>query len=126
MPNPLDADPECAQLAKLIIRQSQEDDLFGFTKRQVRSIKRTEKGQRIWKSLSQTCFIEIPGKGRKFDFSAFCRELCQPEFTATRRCFRVAKESFASHDPREVCFVQVWDLCKRVEHVWTDLHSLAN
>jgi hypothetical protein len=24
-----------------------------------------------------------------------------------------------------VCAVQVWDLCKRVEHRWTDLHHLA-
>ena len=125
MPNPLDADPECSQFAKLMLRQAQEEN-FGFTREQVRSINRTEKGQRIWRSLTEKCFPEISGgKGRRFDFSTFCRELCEPEFSATRRCFKVAKEQFASSDPREVCFVQVWDLCKRVEHVWTDLHSLA-
>ena len=124
MANPLEVDPECAQFAKLIIRQSQETEgvAFGFNKGQVRRLTSTEKGLRLWNVLTKDCFREVPGKGRRFDFSVFCRELCEPEFEDTRRCFKAAKQQYPNHDPREVCFRQVWDLCKRVEHVWTDIN----
>ena len=124
MKNPLEADPECAQFAKLMLKQAQQED-FGFTRNQVRNIENSDRGQKIWKSLKDNCFKEFPGKGKKFDFSLFCKELCESEFSDTRRCFRVAKLEYPNLDPREVCFVQVWDLCKRVEHVWADIHSLA-
>jgi hypothetical protein len=108
MKNPLDADPECAQFAKLMLRQSAEDS-FGFNRQQVRKLTSTERGKLMWDSLMKSY------RGKKFDFSMFCRELCDPEFNTVRRCFRQA------HDPREVCFREVWDLCKKVEHVWTDI-----
>jgi len=124
MKNPLEVDPECAQFAKLMLKQAQADN-FGFTRTQVRKLESSERGSKIWKTLNENCFKEFPGKGRRFDFSLFCKELCSEEFSATRRCFRVAKEDYPHLDPREVCAVQVWDLCKRVEHRWTDLHHLA-
>ena len=124
MKNPLEADPECAQFAKLILKQAQQED-FGFSRTQVRRIQGTDRGRKVWKTLTESCFKDFPGRGRKFDFSLFCKELCNPEFADTRRCFRIAKEEYSHLDPREVCFVQIWDLCKRVEHVWSDLHALA-
>jgi hypothetical protein len=124
MKNPLDVDPECSQFAKLLLKQSEVNN-FGFSNRQIGRINRTEKGAKLWKTLTETCFRDFPGKGRRFDFSLFCRELCDPEFSDTRRCFKVAKEQYPHLDSRKVCFVQVWDLCKRIEHVWTNVHVLA-
>jgi hypothetical protein len=118
--SPLEADPECAQFAKLIMRQSSQEN-FGFTHKQVRSILQTDKGRKLWNALNSKCLRDV----KKFDFSMFCRELCEPEFGDTRRCFKFAKERYPGHDPKEVCFLQVWELCKRIEHVWTDLHTLA-
>ena len=120
MKNPLEADPECAQFARLILKQAQQED-FGFTRTQVWNITSSERGQKLWTTLNSNC----SGKGKKFDFSLFCKEMCTDEFSDTRKCFRVAKEQYPHLDPREVCFVQVWDLCKRVEHVWTNIHTLA-
>ena len=120
MTNPLDADPECAQFAKLILKQAQQED-FGFTRTQVRNINASERGRKIWNTLRESC----NAKSKKFDLSMFCKEMCNHEFSDTRKCFQTAKSQYPHLDPREVCFDQVWDLCKRVEHVWTDIHTLA-
>ena len=121
--NPLQADPECAQFAQLLMKQSQEEN-FGFTKRQVRNITASDRGRSLWKTVNENCFTVKAGK-RKFDFGLLCRELCQPEFSSVRKCFKMAKNDYPDHDPREVCMREVWDPCKQIEFTWTDLTMRA-
>lgn len=113
--NPLSVDPECQQFASLIIKQSQEAN-FGFSKTQVRNIRSTPRGDRLWCTLLDCC------KGKsKLDFSQFCRQFCSGDFSRVRSCFKNAKLAHPADDPREHCFREVWDLCKQVEFTWTDL-----
>lgn len=127
MSNPLEADPECMQLAQLIIKQSSNEgqgrQIFGFTKKQVRNLTCSQTGQAIWNSLNE-CFVP-KGKLRKkvFDFSLFCRKFCEPELNLVRQCFKNARSDHPSHDPREICFPEVFNLCKKIECTWTDLTS---
>ena len=122
--NPLEADPECAQFAQLLMKQGQQNQL-GFTNRQVRKIQATYPGKRIWKALNDKCFV-IKGGKRRFDVSSFCREITKPEFMATRQCFIDAKAQYPGCDPREVCFGDIWRLCKRMEATWTEISLLAS
>ena len=122
--NPLEVDPECANFAKLIARQAGEVD-FGFSKRQVRNLVSTPRGKEIWSRLNENCIKMNLGK-RRFDFRQFCNDMCQPEFGLVRRCAATAKQQFPHNDAREVCYREIWDLCKRIEFVWTDLTLLAD
>lgn len=120
--NPLEADPECAQFAQLLMKQGQQNQ-FGFTNRQVRKIQSTSAGDRIWKTLNDKCFVTKGGK-RRFDISSFSREFTKPEFMATRQCFIDAKAKYPGYDPRVVCFGDIWRLCKRMEATWTEISLL--
>jgi hypothetical protein len=120
MNNPLAVDPECAQLASLIIKQAAMDN-FGFSKKQTRTLQSTDRGRELWNLLNQA-----KSSTSKFDFSRFCREACSQEYGATRRCFKAARSQYPHDDPRQVCFGQILDLCKRVEFVWTDTVFKAN
>ena len=114
--NPLSGDPECAQFASLIIRQAQEEN-FGFSKRQIRNLTSTSQGQVLWNTLN-SCF---KNPRRKFDFGQFCRDLCSPQFNGLKQCFKTAKIEFPEYDPRQICYREVWDMCKQIEYTWTDL-----
>ena len=117
---PLEADPECMQLAQLIIKQAANDS-FGFNRRQIRQLNSSQRGQLLWGVLNKA--LSLRSNKKFFDFSLFCRELCQPEFQHVRQCFKNAKSDFPSYDPREICFREVWDLCKKIEYTWTDIVS---
>lgn len=112
--NPLSGDPECLKFVSLMIKQCAEDD-FGFTKQQIRKIHSTPRGADLWRNITEDCVV-----GGKFDFSSFARKLCNREFEQVRACF---KSSPKGADPREVCRLEVFDLCKLIEYTWTDLAS---
>lgn len=117
--NPLSVDPECQQFVSLLIKQSAEDN-FGFSQRQVRNIQSSVEGFSLWQKVSES------STNGRFDFSVFSRQLCNPEFEKVRGCFKSAKITYPGVDARSVCYREVWDLCKRIEYVWTDLsrHSM--
>jgi len=121
--NPLSADPECAQLAALIVKQCSMDENFGFSKVQARRLQRTERGKDLWDRLVQSRATE--GR-KKFDFTKFCKEACSDEFVTARTCFKTAKAEYPSVDARELCYWEVADLCKRIEFTWTDIVTRAN
>ena len=115
MNNPLSVDPECAQLATLIIRQASMDN-FGFSKKQIRNLKSTHRGRELFSLLDSS-----KSGSSKFDFSKFCREACSREHRDARKCFKHARAQYPDEDPRQLCFGQILDLCKRIEFVWTDI-----
>ena len=121
--NPLSADPECAQLAAMIVQQCSMDDNFGFTKSQVRRLRESQRGKDLWERLERSKTSE--GR-KKFDLSKFCKETCSDEFSTARSCFKNARSEYPSVDPRELCFWEVADLCKRIEFTWTDIVTRAN
>ncbi len=118
--NPLSADPECAQFASLIVKQCNSDSNCGFTNAQIRRLKISSRGKDLWDQLGRS------RDGKKFDLTRFCKEACNEEFTQARTCFKAAKSDYPSTDPRQVCFWEVADLCKRIEFTWTDIVSRAN
>ena len=121
--NPLSADPDCAQLAALIVKQCSVDENFGFSSSQVRKLRQTQRGENLWELLMRSRGTE--GR-KKFDLTRFCKEACSVEFITARNCFKVAKADYPSLDARELCFWEVADLCKRIEFTWTDIVSRAN
>ena len=126
MSNPLSADPECAQLATLIIKQAGLENC-GFSKRHIRNLRSTPRGTELWNTLAAARGgVESVALKGKFDFSKFCREAVGPEFMATRACFKSAKAEYPSEDPRELCFGEILDLCKKIEFTWTDTVFRAN
>jgi hypothetical protein len=116
--NPLAVDPECLQFATRVLKQARADPSMGFSKSQVRKINSTPQGRRLWGEVSTKCTI-----GDKFDFSAFCRQLCRPESDSLKKCVKRAKIYHSEYDPAEVCYGDVFSLCKRAEFVWTNLVS---
>jgi len=123
MNNPLSIDPECAQLATLIIKQSSQGKNFGFSNRQLKNLKSTDRGRELWGFFNQS---NRRGDSSKFDFSQFCRDACGVEYGAARKCFKASRNQYPDEDPRQVCFGEILDLCKRIEFVWTDVGFRAN
>jgi hypothetical protein len=118
--NPLSADPECAQFAALIVKQCNLDSNCGFSNSQIRRLRNSHRGLDLWGQLGRS------RDSQKFDLTRFCKEACSDEFLRARTCFKTAKSENPSADPRQVCFWEVADLCKRIEFTWTDIVSRAN
>lgn len=110
---PLDADPECAQLAKLIIKQSRAPN-FGLSPSQLRRLQSTSEGIASWNIILQSF-----SKNGKFDFGKWTRNIGMDNITALQQCLKSAKAMHPHSDPREFCVLQVLDTCKRIEHAWT-------
>ncbi len=109
---PLDADPECAQLAKLIIKQAKSPN-FGLSSSQDRKMKSSSEGRMSWETMLESF------SRAKFDFGKWTRRVASEPMASLQQCIQSARTKHPTRDPREFCVVEVFDTCKQIEHSWT-------
>jgi hypothetical protein len=110
---PLGMDPECAQFSALIIKQSRDRD-FGFSRAQIQNLNSSIEGKKLWDTVQESY------RGSKFDFGKFARTVAPEDMKTLKQCISRAREMYPSSDPRDFCVLEVWDLCKKLEHTWTN------
>ncbi|KAF4709874.1 hypothetical protein FOZ63_013305 [Perkinsus olseni] len=107
--SPLAVDQDCAIFAMRMVKLMQQGPDI-FTEQQVSNLK-TDEDKYRFNIVTGRC-LHDDGKG--LDFTCYCKNMVPDKFERLQQCWK-------THQSRDSCRMEVFDLCDSVRSSWSDL-----